>query len=230
MANFYQYVLKAGVEYQAPQSGRLIVVDSVDGAAGVDITPMLNNGTGRTMPSRKKGFKCWVDFDAVVLKAATDCTVSLFLSTSDVSLGFTDGSAVSVSGGVSILNAGDQRVPVDIAGANVQVTATNVGINNADANPVPVRAAALSTLTNGAPVAIGAAAAQFSGDATLRRLRVRNSSATLAVAIGGPNVTLGNAAIVLQPGDVWLEDDAAGAAWYGIASQAGATLCVMGMK
>jgi hypothetical protein len=231
MANFYSYVLKAGVELQASVPGKLIVVDNVTAATGVDITPMLNNATGRTMPGRKKGFKCWTDYDAIILKAATDCTVSLFLSTTDVSLGFTDGSSVNVAGSVAITNDGTSRVPVDLANGTVNVNAVNVGINNTDANPVPVRLQAMKTLVALAPKVYGpGAAAGLVNDATLLRLRVRNNSVAGLLAIGGADVTLANAAIILKPGEMWVEEDAAGAAWYACTDTAGTEARIMGVK
>jgi len=82
------------------------------------------------------------------------------------------------------------------------------------------------------PVAISTGVAQgISNDATLKRLRIRNASTNGAVvAIGGAAVTLANAAIVLQPGEVWMEDDAAAAAWYAVSDVNGASVCLMGMK
>jgi hypothetical protein len=50
------------------------------------------------------------------------------------------------------------------------------------------------------------------------------------VAIGGAAVTMANAAIILRPGDIWVEDDAPGAAWYAVADTAGADVRVMGVK
>jgi hypothetical protein len=230
MANFYQYTLKAGQEVQAGQSGKLIVVDSVVGADGVDITPMFNNGTGRTMPNRKKGFKCWTDYDAVVLKANADCVVSLFLSTSDVSLGFTDGSSVNVAGGVSILNGADARIPVDLAGGNVTVNAAGVTISNTTAAPVPTKEVRGVTVVDLAAVVVGVAAVKIVGDATLSGLRIRNNSAANKLALGGAGVTMANAAVILQPGETWVENDVPGANWYGISDAAGADVRAQGVK
>lgn len=231
MADFYRFTLKAGIDNQVSIKGKMILVDDLDGADGVDITPMLNGSTGRTMPGRKKAFKCWVDYDAVVLRSDTDCTVAIWLAKTDVSLGFTDGAFVNVAGGVSITNDQGSRVPVDLAGGVVNVNATNVGINNDDENAVPVRTQALSTIVDGAPVQVNSGQAlMIVSDPTLRRLRIRNASDSARVALGGPGVTLAGAAIVLQPGDIWMEDDAPGAAWYAVSDTNGAAVCVTGVK
>lgn len=248
--SYYQFRLQAGEPMQAPISGKLILVDDVDGAAGVDITPMRNNSTLRTLPKRKKAFKVWIDYDAVVLRADSACTVSIFLSFTDVSLGFADGALVNVAGGISVLNGLDERVPVDLAGGTVEVTASNVGISNTDANAVPMRQRdgdawkvdqkadsvfitqekVLSNLIDLAAVPVGLARVQVLNDATLKRARFRNTHATAAIALGGASVTLADAAVVLQPGDIWNEADAPGAIWHAISDTAGVSLAIMGVK
>ena len=67
-------------------------------------------------------------------------------------------------------------------------------------------------------------------DATLRRLRVRNGHATARVAIGGAGVTMENAAVVIEPGDIWIEDDAAGAAWFVVSDTAATAVQLQGLK
>jgi hypothetical protein len=231
MADYYQYRLKAGIPIQAPVQGKMILVDDVTGADGVDITPMLNNSTGRTMPNRKKAFKCWVDYDAIVLKSDTDCIVSIWLAKTDVSLGFADGALVNVVGGVSILNDMGSRVPVELGGSNVTITASNVHIGNDDTEAIPVRTQALSAIVHKAPVVVGTGAAVVvCNDATLRRLVVRNDHQAAVLAVGGAGVTMANAAIKLQPGESWITDDAANLAWYAISDTANTEARVMGMK
>jgi hypothetical protein len=132
---------------------------------------------------------------------------------------------------VAITNGDDQRVPVDIAGGAVTVTASNVGINNADANAVPVRNQALDTIVDHSPSAINTGAAQLLvNDSTYRLLRIRNASNTQVIALGGAAVTLANAAIILQPGDTWEETAAAGAPWYATSDANGADVRVMAVK
>jgi hypothetical protein len=215
MANYYQYKLTGGVPTQVPVSGKLIVVDSIGAANGVDITPMLNNGTGRTMPNRRKGFKCWVDFDGLVLQSEVDTTVALFLSVNDVSLGFTEGAQVNVAGGVSITNDASARVPVDIAGSNIQVTATNVGISNTEATAVPVKQVKGATVVDRAPTNVSAVVVQaLAADATRRAARIRNLGPETVALVGSNLTTFANAAVTINAGETWLEDDAPGAAWF----------------
>lgn len=229
---YYRFQLQAGVAMRAQVAGRVILLDDLGGASGVDITPNYGGRDLPTMPGRQKAFKFMEPFDSVTLMAAVDCNVGIFLSASDVSLGFTSGSSVSVSGGqLTIANDGTQRVPVDLAGGNVNVNAVNVGINNDNTKPIPVQNQALSVLNHPAAVAVNKGAAQqLIADPTLKRLRFRNLHDTAVVVIGGPTVTLGNAAIRLQPGEMWLEDDAPGATWHATSDTDGATLAIMGVK
>jgi hypothetical protein len=231
MSALYSFTLRAGVETQVSVQGKLILIDEVTAPLGVDVMVMLNGSTSRTMPGRKKAFKCWVNYDALVLKAAVDCRVALFLGADDVSLGFADGALVNVVGGVTVDNGRDRAIPVDIAGGNVNVTATNIGVNNDDAHPVPVRNQALSTLVNLAPVLVSADAARLLvNDAAMRRLVITNVSETGAVAIGGQGVTMDNAAIIIAPGDLWIEESAAGAAWYAVSNQDNTEVRILGSK
>ena len=221
---YYRFQLQAGVALRANVPGRVILIDDLGGAPGLDVMPNYGGRDLPNMPDRKKAFKFMEPFDGVTLKAAVDCNVGLFLSASEVSLGFADGSAVSVSGQVAITNGVAQRVPVDIGGGTVTVTADNVGINNSDAAAIPVRVPAgqtlptktymAQTIANGVPVAVGAAAgALVAADVARRGLRVKNVGAN-AVALGGAGITFGEAVIVVQPGETWYESEAAGAAWY----------------
>lgn len=228
---FYRIPLKAGVEHVQYIAGSLILVDGIDGAAGVDVTPIFNNSPQVTMPARKAGFKYRTNYDAVALRAAVDCVVGIFLTTNDVSLGFTDGAQVNVLGSVELTNGVDKRVPVDLANGTVNVNAVNVGINNTDANPVPVRPQAMKTLVTFVPKVYGpGAAAGLVSDASLLRLRVRNNSQAGLLAIGSADVTMANAAIILKPGEMWVEEDAAGAAWYACTDTAGTEARIMGVK
>ena len=228
---YYRFQLQAGEPFRAAVSGRVILIDDLGGAPGLDVTPNYGGRDLPTMPDRKKAFKFMEPFDGVTLKAAVDCNVGVFLSASDVSLGFADGSQVNVSGQVVVSNSAAARVPVDLAGGNVQVTATNVGINNDNTKPIPVQKQALTTLTDSITKAINTGAAQaLISDNTLKRLRIRNESTSARVALGGANVTMANAAIILEPGETWLEDDAPGAAWYATSDQNGADVRAMGVK
>jgi len=110
-------------------------------------------------------------------------------------------------------------------GGTVAPVLRNVTVTNNDANAIPVRLHAndLATIpitpymaqaiTNAAPIAVTAvAAALVAANAARRGFRVKNIGAN-PVAIGGAGLTFANAVLVIQPGETWNEDEAAGAAW-----------------
>lgn len=227
--SYYIITLAANKPVNMTVAGTVILIDDLGAAPGLDITPSYGGHDLPKMPNRKKAFKFMESFDAVTLSAPVDCTVALFLSKNDVSLGFADGSLVNVSGQVSISNTSAARVPVDVAGGVVNVTATNVGINNDNTSAVPTKLKTLGTIVNNPAQVVDTVAALLVSETTFERLHIRNASDTQNIALGGSGVTFANAAVILAPGDSMIEDQAAGAAWYAVADQAGAAARVMGV-
>ena len=226
----YQSIsLLAGVPFQLDSPGTLILIDSPGVAGGVDVQMVRNGTPGAKMPNRKAAFRHVGAFDAVVLTVAVNSTVGLFLSLDDVQLGVSDGSAVKIPDGVVVMNTAGNPVPV-LFGGTVTPVLGSVTVTNNNAAAVPVQMQALSVLVNIAPVVVGVAAVALVADATLKRLRIRNSHASAVVGLGAVGVTLANAAIQLQPGDIWTEDDAAGAEWYAISNTAGTNVQLQGVK
>lgn len=216
---FYRLKLSANKPYMQETPGALILIDEVDGADSVDITLVSNNGARTRIPDRKAAFKYIEKFDGVIFEASADCFVSVFLSFNDVSLGFSAGAEVLVAGEVSITNDAGSAIPVSVQGGVINMTATNVGVNND-----------LKTITDFPAVAVGTGVTPLVNDATQKRLRIRNAHASAKIAIGGAGVTLANGAVHLLPGDVWMEDDAPGAAWYAISDTAAASVQIQGVK
>lgn len=161
------------------------------------------------------------------------------------------GTVSPVLGVVTVDNTNAEAIPVlqkpgEVFEVHVKnavpmaVSLTETKINNSDAQAVPVvqKAGAvfsvegkkLSTIVNISPVALGLVAGVLVDDPSLKRLRIRNGSETALIAIGGAGVTMGSAAIQLQPGATYFEDDAAGATWYGVSDEDGAVIQIMGMK
>ena len=148
---------------------------------------------------------------------------------------------------IRVNNTAEQAIPVSFAGTVAPVLGV-VTVDNTNAEAIPVlqkpgetfavsvaqalnvRDVACSIIVDLAPVSAGLAAVALVADATLRRLRVRNGHATATIAIGGAGVTLSSAAVVLLPGDVWNETDAAGAAWYVVSDTAATPVQMQGLK
>lgn len=230
----YNEFMQAGVPVKLSIGGRLLYIQRSSGGAVLDITFHSGAGT-QAVSGVGKGFKAGPvgGFDTITFKASQDSTVEFIVTDGDVSaqfddantiIGNDDGQAVPIR-----LKVGD-RLPVDLAGGTVNVTASNVILGNDNTKPVPIQRQALATLVDLNAVAVGTAAAALVSDNTLKRLIVRNASLTQTVAIGGATVTMAKAAIVLQPGDSWIEEDAAGAAWYAIADAAAADVRLLGIK
>lgn len=229
--SYYTINLAANKPVVMTVAGTVILIDDLGAAPGLDITPSYGGRDLPKMPNRKKAFKFSEPFDAVTLVASVDCTVALFLSKNDVDLGFADGSLVNVSGEVTVTNNAGARVPVDIGGGNVNVNAVNVGINNDNASAVPVKSQTLASVVDFASVTLNNLnPTALIADPTLYRLRIRNASATAHIGIGGAGLTMANAAIVLLPGETWVEEDAAGASWYVVTNEVGATINMQGLK
>lgn len=268
---YYELKLTANTPYIQSTPGNIVLIDSLGAAQGVDVTPIYNGAEQARMKNRQAGFKYITAFEAMKFLSAVDTTIAVFLTTNEVSLGFANGAAVNVSGGVSVVNDAAHPIPVSIgAGTTVTVSADNVGISNDAAHPVPispvagssinignlaanpvpvspvagssfnvgnndasavpVRSQALATIVDKPTVNAGLAAVSVVNDATLKRLRIRNAHASAVVALGSATVTLANGAIQLQPGEVWLEEDAAGANWYAISDTANTTIQIQGLK
>lgn len=236
--SYYLIPCQAGKPLRLDTPGKLILIDSTGAASGVDVTLIKNGTPGVTMPSRKTAFRYVADYDGVILQTAVDATVSFFLTNSDVQLGWADGAAVSVPAGVRVNNQTGDEVKVLFAGTVTPVLGT-VHVDNLDATAIPVvqkagtvfsveqatesdvRPYLAATITDGAPVNVTAAAGVLvAASATRRGMRIRNVGVS-PVAIGGAGIVFANAAVLIQPGEVWNEDEAPGAAWYAICDALG---------
>lgn len=227
----YQNIpLLAGVPCRLDIAGKLLLVDSVGVAGAVDVAMVRGGTPSATMPARMPGFRLAGDFDGVMLTAAVDTVVGLFLSFDDVNLG---------TNRLQISNPAADPVNVLFAGTVAPVLG-NVKVSNVDAEAVPVvqkigaaftvkpdaaaefkvRGYQAQAVSNVAPAAVAAAAAVFlAADPARRGFRVKNNGAN-AVAIGGAGLTFGNAAVLVQPGETWNENEAAGAEWSAICDAA----------
>ena len=214
----YSEFIPAGQPVKLTIGGRLLYIQRSSGGAVLEIT--FHNGAGtNTVSAVGKGFKAGPvgGFDTITFKAAQDSTVEFIVTDGDVNAQFDDANTIIGNDdgqAIPVRIPAGVRLPVDIGGGVVTVTADNVGINNTAANPVPTKPYMAQVITNGAPVAVAAAAsALVAADASRRGLRVKNVGAN-AVALGGAGITFASAVIVVQPGETWYESEAAGAAWY----------------
>lgn len=138
----------------------------------------------------------------------------------------TQKSNLEIITGVLLIGSGEFR-DANLVGT---ISAGAMTVSNSDAAAVPMRHQNLSTVTNIGAVSIGIVETALVSDATLKQIRFRNMHAAANVAIGPAGITLATAAIILAPGDTWLEEDAAGIAWKAISDTAATPVAVMGLK
>lgn len=138
--------------------------------------------------------------------------------------GFTEVSAGMVAGYSEIFPG--QMTQVTVTSSIAQTIRYGCGNGNArfDASTIITKQATSQTET--APATVGVAAASvLAGSATRQRIIFTADAANGGdIYLGGSTVTTVNSAIKLGAGESWIEERAAGAAWYAIASAAGQTL------
>lgn len=217
----YSEFLAAGVPVKLTIGGSLLYIQRSSGGAVLDIT-FHKGAVTQTVVGVGKGFKAGPvgGFDTITFKAAQDSTVEFIVTDGDVNAQFDDASTIIGNDdgqAVPIRMPDGVRLPVDLAGGTVTVNASSVELKQ------------LTTLVSKPSANVMKAAAQVMSDATLKRLMFRNASSTAQIALGGAGVTL-DSPIILTPGDIYVESDAAGVAWYAISDEDNAKLTMMGMK
>ena len=138
------------------------------------------------------------------------------------------GTVAPVLGVVTVDNTNAEAIPV--LQKPGEVFAVNVSNSDAQALPVVQKAGAVFTVEQAtevdtrpymaaavadlAPVAVtDVRAVMVAASAARRGLRIKNAGLS-AVAIGGVNVAFATAAVQILPGETWMENEAAPAAWY----------------
>lgn len=231
MNNFYEAKVIAGQSYVAPYSGQFFAISDTGAARSVSLRFVVNGSEQNLIKNMTSGFETQMAFDRVIFQSDVDTVISFFASSVPVRLGNRDGMQV----GVKAL----EPLPVIVDGTFTPVVG-DVTVINSEADPLPTKIIGtlaveqnrLTVISNIAPVALTVAntAQKISGDATLKRLEIRNAHETAKICIGGAGVTFENAVIVLLPNDVWVESDAPGADWYAVADTAGAKVALQGKK
>lgn len=200
--------LKAGQPTRQDTRGRLFLLADPGVAASLEIRLDMPGENDETIGEAKKGFRAalrngW--FSGVVLKSPVDTVAKIVISDNDIDFSFTDGATVKAEiQGLPLPVSNDRGSPGNL----LHVT----GVSLADA---PATAA-----TNGAAVACGPAAVVIAAaDANRRALRIANLGPD-PVAIGAAGITWASRCVVLEPGDVWIEDRGANLAWSAITDAA----------
>jgi hypothetical protein len=262
MQNF-NAVLDGTTDYTGNMRGLVLLIQTATQGGGLTVMFLRGGAVVDTVGNIGPGTKLIPvgGFDAFVIRGAAGAVVGVVtmgdidiqLAQTAVTVQNTNGNPVPVAivsepGAPFQVSAPvGQEVNVKVQGTvavtGATLTATNVGINNTAANPVPVMLHAsddataipvtgtVSTLDTKAqtpatvaPVAVAVSttgAVLLAADATRRAVRFYNAGAN-PVAITPDNATtFAQAAIVLNPGDFWNETDAPGAAWWASTGAAG---------
>lgn len=203
----YTVNLKAGQWARQATRGAFFLIIT-PGVAGQLEVRLLDQSTEPVEEVRTagRGFRVRMQagglFQSVEMRAAVDTTAEIIITESLVDFDFLTGAQVSVAGQVDLTRGAP--------GNPLAVTAVTV-------NDTPATA-----VNNLAAVAVGAAgAALVVANAARRELRFTNIGPD-PVALGAPGLTWAQRAVILYPGDTWVENRAANLAWSAITDAAGA--------
>jgi hypothetical protein len=251
--------------YNAPVGGRMLLIQSCDAGNVLAVTLTDAAGNQYAVSGVGAGFKAkpMAGFSTVAITATEDANVQFIVSQGDVDLQLSQVNAVIANSPTAPANVQIQGQgttsgnPLYVNAQGVTLNATNVGINNTSANPVPVSMVSepgapfavsgtvnignavgapvpvqpvqAATVTDSAPVAVAAYTSATPNQVNIiaagarRMLRIRNPIASTSnLYLGSSTVTPSNAAVVLQPGDMWIETDVPQVAWYATSDAGGA--------
>lgn len=193
--------LQAGIPLRQFFRGRCLALMDLGVASEVDVTVFgADQQDAEEFGSCGKNFSLFYPdklISGVELTASVNCTIEVIVSSARVET---------------------------LDGANLTVTTTR---GDAPGNPFFVTGLTYedtpaATIVDAAAVAVGpVAAAVLAANASRLEARFTNIGAD-AAAIGAAGLTWAKRAIVLQPGDTWVEQKGAALAWVGITDAAGA--------
>lgn len=232
----YKQLFKAGQATNLPYRGNTFIIQASDQGNSVKVDFVQNGATVYDLQNVGPGLKARpvLGFDGLVITASVDTNLQFIVSDGDIELQITQQTVTVANLGVPVVN-GPTPLHTTIDGtvnvSGVTLTATNVGINNTNANPVPVSLHAsddttaipvqvqppASTPTDISPVTVGTGSTVLvAANASRKGLRVYNAGTGKLAIIAATGTTFANAALVLNPGDSWNETDAPQAAWWAI--------------
>lgn len=200
--------LATGAEKRLEVAGRFFMIRSITNGATLDVVIEVRGEGDRNdeeFADVVAGFKARIEnskFDVVRVKASVDCTVVYVISDNDVDFDFFAGAEVNatISGPVPLPVSNDRGSP----GNPLHVSAVTVSDTPA------------TSVSNNAAVSVDdTGAVMLTADADRREARFLNQGPD-AVALGAPGLTWAERTIVIEMGDVWVEERAANLAWSAI--------------
>lgn len=223
----YRINLKAGVPTRQELQGRTFVIVDTGAATEIDLKIEIQGFASEELRAVRRGFKLRAPgFTSCLVQAAVDCTLEIVTSWADISINYQDGNSVNATiVGVPKVSIDGQPVKVDTEGRVVKVQQdTPLAVlldRGAPANPVYVSgltysdAPATSIVDRAAVAVTDVGAVILAADTSRKAARFANTG-TDPVALGTTGITWGKRCIVLNPGDVWVEEKAANLAWAAI--------------
>jgi hypothetical protein len=202
----YTLNLPANTPIRQGTSGSFFLLTDIGAASSIDVQFNVHSQVAEHITQAKRGLKAALHggdtFTGIVFQSAVACVITFIISNGVVDISQLDGANVNAT----IANAFPLPVSNDRGspGSPIFVNGTISG------NPTA------AALVNDAPVAMTAAFASIvAANANRVSIRFTNTGANV-VALGAAGLTFANGAILLQPGDTWVEERAANLAWGGI--------------
>lgn len=200
----YTLNLPANTPISQGTSGSFFLLMDTGAATSVDIAFRVDSQVVEHVTTAKRGLKAklpsGMNFNRLDFLSTVACVVTFIISDGLVDISQLDGANVNAT----IANAFPLAVSNDRGspGLPVYVNGTISG------NPTAV--AIVDDASVAASAAVGAVVAALSNRVSLR---VTNTGAN-PVALGSSGLTWAKAAVIIQPGDTWVEERGANLAWY----------------
>lgn len=206
----YTVNLPAGQWVQQQTSGRFFMLVE-DGGQPIAVRCVLPLATDEEVSTARKGFKVafggLTRFTRVEIKTAVACTVVIVISENDVDFNFFEGASVNAT----VVN------PIPLPVTNDRgAPATPVYVSGLTYSDAPA-----TSVANGAAVAVtDVSTVLLAANVNRKAVRFCNIG-TDPVALGGAAaLTWAKRCIILNPGDVWVEERGANVAWSAICDAA----------
>lgn len=201
--------LIAGKEYRQPLNSSkftTFLILSTGAAESLEFVQFEAKGqTLERLNNVTKGLKVRsaIGFDAILFLSAVDADVQIVTSPADISVSQVDGATI---------NANITAWPADV----LHVSNDRGSAPESPLYVVSSSTAQASALINAEPVTVSDTVTVIAAANTARlSLRITNLGPN-PVAVGGAGLTWAMRCIVLDEGGSWVEDAAAGLAWYAI--------------
>ncbi len=206
----YTINLPANTPISQGTSGSFFLLMDTGAATSIDVAFRVHSQVAEHITAAKRGLKATLShgdkFTRIEFLATIACTVTFVVSDGIVDISQLDGANVNatIANVFPLPVSNDRGAP----GNPIYVNGTISG------QPTAV------AVVNDAPIAMSAVfAAIVAANANRVSIRFTNTGANV-VALGAAGLTFANGAVLLQPGDTWIEERAANLAWGGICGAA----------